>query len=381
MNGKKCFYCFKDYIEDTEHVFPDGLGGQKLYMPCVCGNCNNEFSKLERELYQKGIPALIRSVEGVTKQKNQNKPTYFKSPILFIFDEENKIVYEANQNNEIKISLKPQIIEIKSKFYIEASSEKEVNRLINKITKWRKDCLIMISIFSNENNKLTSYIKFQIDEGKVSSKELKSSEKIKNALILEITGNHELSKYLRPRIFLDNENNLKIRAKSFDESIYFIKKLLIFISKPVKLRSFSKAINDNGIVYVGQNFDPLKNERAMVKIMLNCLLYYFPKSKNSLSLESVRLFVKNGKSDLKRSIEKTDKIKDSLENTHNIFFYQYENDLSIRLSLFNGQICYIIFIEHLKILPNMDYNRLVIDFKKRLNRMEKKNEFLMSFAK
>ncbi|CAL2093263.1 hypothetical protein T190611E02C_50115 [Tenacibaculum sp. 190524A05c] len=102
---KKCFYCSNTYSKDTEHVFPDGLGGEKLYMPCVCEKCNNDFSKLEGELYQKGIPALMRSVEGVTKQKKQNKPTYFKAPILLTLDEENKIVYEVNQNNEFKISL------------------------------------------------------------------------------------------------------------------------------------------------------------------------------------------------------------------------------------------------------------------------------------
>lgn len=377
---KKCFYCSNTYPKDTEHVFPDGLGGQKLFMPCVCEKCNNDFSKLEGELYQKGIPALMRSVEGITKQKKQNKPTYFKAPILLTFDEKNKIVYEVNQNNEFKISLKSQIIKINSKFYLESSSQKDVDTLTNKFKKWRKDCLKIILKFPDKDNNSTSYIQFQIDDNKVSSKKAESFEKVKNSIIVEILDNHELSKHLEPRIFLDNKNDLRLRAKSIEESIDFIKHFLIFTSKPVKLKSFSREINDNGIVYVGHNFDSLKNEQAMVKIMLNCLIYYFPNSENSTSLENAKTFVKNGKTELKRSIEKTDKIIDSKEKSHNIFFQQYQNNVRVRLSLFNGQLCYSIIIENLLILPNMDYNRLIIDFVKRVNRLESKNDFLTSFT-
>lgn len=377
---KKCFYCSNTYSKDTEHVFPDGLGGEKLYMPCVCEKCNNDFSKLEGELYQKGIPALMRSVEGVTKQKKQNKPTYFKAPILLTFDEENKIVYEVNQNNEFKISLKSQIIEINSKFYLEGSSQKDVDTFTNKFKKWRKDCLKLVLKFPDNDNNSTSYIQFQIDDNGVSSKRIESFEKVKNSIIFEILDNHELSKYLKPRIFLDNKNDLRIRAKSIEESINFIKHFLIFTSKPVKLKSFSKEINDNGIVYVGHNFDSLKNEQAMVKIMLNCLVYYFPNSKNNTNLENAKTFIKSGKSELKRSTEKKDKIIDSKEKSHNVFFQQYENNVRVRLSLFNGQLCYSIIIENLLILPNMDYNRLIIDFVKRVNRLESKNNFLTSFS-
>ncbi len=379
MNEKKCFYCSNIYSKDTEHVFPDGLGGQKLYMSCVCEKCNNDFSKLEGELYQKGIPALIRSVEGVTKQKKQNKPTYFKAPILLTFDEENKIVYEVNQNNEFKISLKPQIIEINSKLYLQGSSQKDVDTLIHKFKKWKKDCLKLILRFPNKNNDSTSYIQFQIDGNKVSSKKIESFEKIKNSIILEILDKHELSKYLKPRIFLDNKNEIRLRAKSYEESMNFIEHFLILTSKTVKLKSFSKEINDNGIVYAGQNFDSLKNEQAMVKIMLNCVIYYFPNSKNNTSLENAKNFVNNGNTELKRTIEKKDKIIDTKEKTHNIFFQQYQNNVRIRLSLFNGLLCYSIIIENFLILPDMNYNRLIIDFVKRKNKLESKNEFLKSF--
>ncbi|CAL2093273.1 hypothetical protein T190611E02C_50117 [Tenacibaculum sp. 190524A05c] len=186
---------------------------------------------------------------------------------------------------------------------------------------------------------------------------------------------------MKPRIVLDNKNDLRIRAKSIEEAINFTKHFLIFTSKPVKLKSFSKEINDNGFIYVGHNFDSLKNEQAMVKIMLNCLVYYFSNSKNNTSLENVKNFVKNGNTELKRSIEQRDEIIDSKEKSHNIFFQQYQNNVRVRLSLFNGQLCYSIIIENLMILPNMNYNRLIIDFVKRINKLESKNDFLTSFHK
>jgi 5-methylcytosine-specific restriction endonuclease McrA len=48
-----CKYCGVKYDKNTEHVFPFGLGGEDTYANFVCTVCNNEFSGLERELYQK----------------------------------------------------------------------------------------------------------------------------------------------------------------------------------------------------------------------------------------------------------------------------------------------------------------------------------------
>jgi len=377
--AKQCFYCEKTYKKNTEHVFPDGLGGQQIFMSCVCLKCNNEFSMLERELYQKGIAALMRSIEGISNKKKQNKPNYFKAPTLLTLDEENKIVYEVNQNNEFEISLKPQIIEIDSKLYLEGSINKDIEKFINKIKKWTTNSLTMIYSLSNEHSKETSYVQFQIKTNEIISEKIKTSEKVKASLIFQKSGNNKLSKFLKPRIFLDNNDSLRIRANSIQESIDFIKKLLIFIPKNIKLNSYNEVINDNGIILVGHYFDPLKNEQAMVKIILNCLIHYFPNSKSNSSLEKIKTFIKHGESTLKRSLEKKSNIIDSNDKTHNLFFYQYEKNVSIRLSLFNGQICYSIIIEDLQILPNMDYKRLIIDYKNRINRMESKNEFFNSF--
>jgi len=57
-----------------------------------------------------------------------------------------------------------------------------------------------------------------------------------------------------------------------------------------------------------------QKEQAMVKIRLNCFRYYFPNSENHTRLENAKTLVKkkkNGKAELKRSIEKTDKLIDT----------------------------------------------------------------------
>jgi hypothetical protein len=154
---------------------------------------------------------------------------------------------------------------------------------------------------------------------------------------------------------------------------------LTFTSQPVVLGSFNNAKINSEIVYVGYNSDPLKTEQGLVKIILNCLLYYFPDIRDNKSLNLARRFVQDGQSELKRSFEKKNNIIDRVEKSHNVFFQQHNKNLSIRISLFNGQTSYRIIIEDLQILPNMTYNRLVIDYSKRINNLESNVDFFRSF--
>ncbi len=379
MTENKCFYCNINYSKNTEHVFPDGLGGQRLFMLCVCPECNNRFSSLERELYQKGVAGLIRSVEGITSQKKQNKKNYFKAPVLLLFDEDNKIVYEANQSEGLDVFLKSQIIEINSDLYLEGSDEKQINLFIDKVKRWKNESLILITRYPNNSNTSFGYTEFQINDKDITHKEFDSSEKLKHTISVSILNNHELSPYLKPRLFLDNENKLKVRAQSKEKAILFINQFLNSITRNKTFKSYSKIISPNRTVHVVHSFNPLKSEQAMVKIILNCLLHYYPLSKNNPNLSSAKDFVNGKPSNLNRFLDKKNKIIDSCEKSHNIFFHQSHNYLNIRLSLFNGHICYSIIIPELKILSNNAYTRLVIDYSKRQNRLETQQDFLMSF--
>lgn len=378
MNSKKtCFYCKEQYLNDSEHAFPDGLGGEKIYLNCVCQNCNNQFSSLERELYQKGMIALMRSVEGVSSYKQKNEKKFFKAFALLALDEKNEIVYEVNQNDKFLISLKSQILNIGREFYFEGSDQSDMDRFIKIFTAWRIESRKLV-IPPTKNSK-GSVAQFEIN-GKgilISEQELNINEK--KAIVLELFQDHDLTKFLKPRIYFDHNKSLKLRATSKQQAMDFLEDLLIYTLKPVSLRSFSKELNANRTVYIIQNFDGLKSERALVKIAINCLLYYFPELQNETSLEQARLFVKEGSGNANRSLVPKSNLIDSKEKCHNIFFYQLADSLSIRISLFNGQFCYQIIIPKLKMFEYGNYARLTINYVNRKNHLENRNDFLESF--
>lgn len=61
---KTCFYCSNSYTtKDSEHVFPDGLGGENKMMSCICWDCNQKFSPLENELISKSFISFFRAAE------------------------------------------------------------------------------------------------------------------------------------------------------------------------------------------------------------------------------------------------------------------------------------------------------------------------------
>ena len=92
----KCVYCNINPVKNSDHVFPKSLGGENIYMDCVCDKCNNKFSKIERELFQKSIIGLMRSAEGVEGySKNKRRPAPLKFPEIFQHDKEEKVVYEV----------------------------------------------------------------------------------------------------------------------------------------------------------------------------------------------------------------------------------------------------------------------------------------------
>lgn len=104
-----CIYCKIQYCKNTEHVFPLGLGGEDIMIDCVCDKCNNEFSKLERELYQKSPVALIRSNKGVIGNKSRNTASAFKAPLLLCQDDVTGVAYEVGQSEKMQVYLRPQI--------------------------------------------------------------------------------------------------------------------------------------------------------------------------------------------------------------------------------------------------------------------------------
>ena len=212
--NKKCRYCGKAYQKDTEHVFPYGLGGEDIRMNCVCENCNNKFSGLERELYQKSPLAFTRSIEGITcYESRKGRPSPFKAPLLLIFDEVEKIAYEVGQYRGLKLSLRPQIISIADSFYIEGDSEDDLKELKEKFNLWKTQSLKMTFSFYRGNKNSIKYVEFAKDNNYSFSRVIEGKVKIEKTDIIVsfFSKTHKLYAFLSPRVYIDDEKQLRVR--------------------------------------------------------------------------------------------------------------------------------------------------------------------------
>jgi hypothetical protein len=377
--SKKCRYCDNDFQKDTEHVFPSGLGGEDLYMDCVCEECNNKFSSLEGELYQKSPIAFMRSVEGVKLAKN--KPTFFKANILLHFDSVTGLVYEMGQFNEMQLFIRPQIVRLNNTFYIEGSTNEDNKVFAKKFRSWRDDNLRIITRKPKTKDDSIEFVQLKIVAGQFTKQILEEKIKTKNEIVIELLLNsHELFDRLNPRLFIDDNENLKVRAKSTDEAVNFMLDFLNFtiLNKPLTSIGGERKIK-NPEISVGLNFDPLKLEQALVKIGLNCLMYYIPSARDKSSLGNIVSFVKTGNPKMVAGLVQKSNLIDAPTDSHNIFFAQLDKSLNIRLSLFNGHFVYNFYIPDLQVLRPNEYNRLVIKYKQRINKFEDSIEFLKSF--
>jgi uncharacterized Zn-finger protein len=368
---KKCSYCDNSYIKDEEHVFPYGLGGQDIFMDCVCKECNKNFSALEGELYGKSPIALMRSNAGIMgyKKYDRNKPAPFKAPILVTFDEGNNIVFEVGQFYPMEIFIRPQLMLINGCYYLGGETDEGLKEFAQKFKKLRTNNLKII------RNDPYGFIEFDyLDTYYSVTHKTGRVKKANGILFCSLTESYEHYSFLHPRIFIDDEKNLKVRAKTIDEAIAFIEGFLNHLLSHKEFSSFKKIKFKDPTIYVSLNFDPVKAERALIKIGLNCLMHYYPNTKNEVILNDYISYVQEGKPFIRLSMDRKNDTIDSKNNTHNIFFYQHQNSVEIRISLFNGQFAIRFIVDNLKILRQNEYNRLVIDYKKRINKFENRPE-------
>ena len=331
-NPKYCRYCTNLYLErDSEHVFPKGLGGQTIFIDNVCIKCNNEFSTLERELYQKSIIGLMRSVEGI----GADDDIPFKAPLLLNADAQNHVVYEVGQYGPMKTFVRPQILFIDGQFYMEAESNEKAQALVRKFNLWKRNNRCVETGLSN--GEATHLIEFRDDGNAVSYETNTDVRKIKEEIRVDVLiDTNEHYQNLHPRLYMDDDNVLRIRTRSVKEGIDFMVSLLATTRKQVYMEKYSTKYPTSEIISVGFGFDNFKGEQALVKIGLNCLMHYFPSAKNDPALDDYISFVKSGAPLVGRYVPDESTILDLQEKTHNLFFYQYVGYLDVRIGLFNG---------------------------------------------
>jgi hypothetical protein len=196
---------------------------------------------------------------------------------------------------------------------------------------------------------------------------------------MPLPSDHLLFTSLTPRLYLDDEKKLRVRARTKDEAAVFLKKFLDYTLTAPIFNSFKGSDISHAIINVGFSFDGLMFDQALVKIALNCLLYYFPAVKTSQALVSIVSFVMTGEPGANAAWDQKNQVLDSKENHHNIFFAQAEDHTHIRISLFNGQFAYGFWINDLRLFPSKNYARLLIDYKNKVNTFQDHGTFLMSF--
>jgi hypothetical protein len=374
----RCIYCTNLYQKNGEHVFPNGLGGQDIFMDCVCGVCNNYFSGLERELYQKSPVGLMRSTYGVEGYNpNPTNPAPFKAPILVCLDKKNKHVFEVGQYAKMKIGLRPQMYYHRDRYYVEGDHQENAALFALAFSNWKAKNSILTARIEDE----IAMVKFELVSGNYQRTLLSGKQSTKKAIqFCTLPQDHKLFNKLSPRLFIDDDGKLKIRAKTFKEAQDFLEAVLLDTQTNNRYTSLQNKQLDKPTIEVGFSFDALKLEQALVKIGLNCLIHCYPATKTSLAIKPHVNFVMGKKPNyIIRSKEEKDQIRDSMEGHHNIFFAQVEQKVNVRISLFNGMFVFSFWIEDLSIMKPINYSRLLINYSDRIHMFQETNAFLMSF--
>src|SRR6218665_897826 len=391
----KCAYCNCEVNlgeKSKEHVFPKGLGGDDTCMNCVCAKCNNSFSNIEGQLLQNSIVGLMRSAEGVKgRSKNKARPASLKHQ-TFYFDEENKIVYEAGVYSGLKSYIRPQFIKIGDNIYIEGDLQKEREIFEKMFKNWKSEKnLIMVTKFHQNQKEEKSYdsVKFYLRGNKYVANKIEPSKKAEQLTDEEVTHyslmkhHDKFKEHFQPRIYLDDSdyNNLKlnVRSRNLEEGIQFVIDLLNYCNQEgASFRSYSEKKRANPGIFSLTKFDEAMVRRALVKIGLNALMYYYPETQYNSLLKPAKDFVLKGTSRIGFVFDTKSSIADTRQDTHLVLFHQSENGLYIRMRLFGGHFNCQFLIEGLQLpLKQGEFSVLEVDFKKEKQKHYTQQEFIL----
>lgn len=361
----KCVYCNTNPVGKSDHVFPKSLGGENIYMDCVCDICNNKFSKIERELFQKSLIGLMRSSEGVEGySKNKRRPAPLKYPEIFQFDKENKIVYEIGIHNGWKPYMRPQFIMVDKKTYSEAPTKEEMVEFIDAFNEWRNKNLTMVTKFPATKGEKYEAVKFILTDGKFQAEKTTLSKVKKEVIHYSLMkDNDEFKDNFEPRLFFDDSNKLIARSRSTEEGIDFIVDLLNYCNKDAaKFRSYSEK-NTKEPIRVSFKFNIEMMQQALVKIGLNSLMHYYPDTKYNTLLNPAKDFVNDGK-EFRAAISDKMNFLDTNNDIHYVLFYQLNEGLLVRASLFGSHFIHSFLLNDLKLFPRHGhFSALEVNFR------------------
>lgn len=379
-----CIFCDENIASSSEHVFPFGLGGENIFIDCMCTRCNNSFSGIETELLENSPIAFMRTVEGLEGYKrntNKLRPASLPSPEMLQYVEEDNVAYEVGIYKELHAFVRPQLIQIKGDIYIEGASKKEMLEFCNLLLEWKNQNPILVAKYDRHDSSKTNILRFEKSESTFIAESVSASNLKKAMRFFIVLSSHQYFQILEPRISLDHRKRLYLRARNIKEGIEFICNLLRKIEfEQANFSSFSPK-ETNQLISNVMSFNVIKFNKAIVKIAVNLIIHYFPSLRTTTTiLNAIKYLKKND--DAKEvklgSFEKADTLLDKFEGCHTVAFIQRDTMVEVRLSLFKGSYVQSIYFANLE-LPDWNtpiHSVVIINFKNRKQRFLKYNELL-----
>ena len=369
-----CAYCGSNPPSHSEHVFPASLGGEDLYMDCVCDQCNSDFSKLETQLIAKSPIAMMKSsaeVEGY--RRKQHWRFAIKYPEMFLLDTAKHAIFEVGLHSKFHPYLRTQILRIDGDIHVLSSSKDEAEDFTALMLKWRSVNYPVCTRLPSTNDDLFEVTSFE-RLGDSFSRHISMVDSVKDAVVLYLlSGGHEdsIAADFEPRLFIDDQRRLLMRARTVEDGLLLVEAILSKMDAGLPITSLNGYVPPKSEwIKLRMQFDPIKAQRAATKIALNALMYYMPRTQYDPMLAPAKTYVLNG-SPFNGGLADKNEALDENATTHQVVFMQHPEGVMVRLMFFS-HMAYTFAIPGLRILTPGEGCGLVVDYEK------KKNSFLMS---
>ncbi|MEG6586478.1 HNH endonuclease [Dendrosporobacter sp. 1207_IL3150] len=285
MNKPNCFYCGSDGPFNKEHVFPYSLGGggdDWTLINCVCAQCNNIFSSIERAFARHSLEALSRTAYGPAGRKrkgNSSRAVPLYSDGAFLLATDRDLAYEAGLELGLKPYLRAQIIEDNYPEYIITGSDRdELESLFAAISKFDENKYLTLEVPTKKDQLFKVAQLFMDENNGLKIEKVFDSPRPMGAWYEEFFEMNE--RRLTPRIFLDDEKRLVLRAESPEYGVKFIGHILKVLPNKMSemvdgVRTSEMEVHDGSSegnrLVIRTKILPVLSARAVAKIGMNFL--------------------------------------------------------------------------------------------------------------
>ncbi|MDH6373812.1 hypothetical protein M2444_005655 [Paenibacillus sp. PastF-3] len=276
-----CIYCCEDRKFNSEHAFPYSLGGGGqgwTLNDMVCEVCNNSFSTMERELARSSMESLARVCYGPEgrqrKERSRKLPLYADN--IFYLPDDNNLAYEGGMDLGLVPYIRAQIIETAYPIHQVTGSERnEIFSLLDRLKRIQDEGVYLVTKTPSKKGEFfeVSDISF---EGKVAViTGVRKEVKLKNPGIWFESFPEDLTRLRTPRLFLDDEQRLVLRAENIQNALDFLGEIVYTISNDFSV--FKQQAEDAETITSGSGpkygiymkIKPLDTARAIAKIGMN----------------------------------------------------------------------------------------------------------------